>query len=230
MAWHQWENAYGNGAGGGGAGNGGGQGNGNGGGSGAGGGEDGDGLPISSEFIAAQQAAADSLAAELAGLNYEEAQIGPMVNLMLSRLKEDEDEDIRRIDEEMNARGLADSGIRIHGRRTRGEAYGRQRTDVALDTANRVQNIGLRRQQAQANYQRMIADALMAIAQMQAQDPNTPGGTDDTEKPGKGGGKKPGGGGGKPGNGGKKPGKNGGRKKPKPPKKPAVPNYGGRNR
>lgn len=141
-------------------------------GAGGGGGGAASGLRLSPEAEAVRRSLEDELSGTLAGLNVQREQIGPMMNAILTRLVENQNEDLRVTDENANERGLFHSGIRTRDRSRVTGGYDRQRQDLASSVAQQYAGLANQESGARSNFQKQWANALLGIAQNMANDPN----------------------------------------------------------
>lgn len=123
------------------------------------------GLPLSPQFEAARRALEDQLAGQLSAIGLQEAEIPITLRLMQARLKADEEEANRQIQESANARGVFASGgtQRDLGRSARG--YERTRRDAANDAARALGELARGRLGAHSDYARGLAELILQYSQ-----------------------------------------------------------------
>lgn len=128
------------------------------------------GLPLSGELEAYRRAAEDNLAASLARVGIQRDQIPAMTNLIIQRLRTDENETNDAIAEASNARG-------VRGRRDFDRAelgFSRQRQDIALDVASQLADLADQESGAHSKYLKDLAEGILNYGRDLAQDPRAP--------------------------------------------------------
>lgn len=129
-------------------------------------------LTLSPAAEAARRGLEDELAATLASIGVARDQIPATLNLITTRLLNDQSEDLRNTDEAANARGIYDSGIRSTDRGRVTSGYDRKRADIAADAARQLSELAAAESGALAGFNRSWADILLDLAAAAAEDPD----------------------------------------------------------
>lgn len=129
-------------------------------------------LTLSPQAEAARRGLEDELAATLASIGVARDQIPATLELITARLLSDQEEDLRNTDENANARGIYNSGIRTTDRGRVTQGYDRKRADIAADAAQQLADLAAAESGAYAGFNRSWADVLLDLAIQAAEDPN----------------------------------------------------------
>ena len=143
-------------------------------------------LTLSPQAEAARRALEDELSATLASIGVARDQIPATLNLVTTRLLNDQAEDLRNTDETANARGIYNSGIRSTDRGRVTSGYDRKRSDLASDAARQLSELASAESGAHSSFNRSWADILLQLARDAAADPNYGVGSSDGAGNGKG--------------------------------------------
>lgn len=145
---------------------------GNNGGNGNGNGDNGkpsDQLPLDATFEAQRRAYEDALAAQMGVLGPMREQVGANLGLQGARLDTNQNQDQRSMLESLAGRGAFGGGIQTRDTGNLATNYLRQHQDLANSAAGQYSDIAQRGADAQTQYQQSLAEALLALAQRQAQ-------------------------------------------------------------
>jgi hypothetical protein len=126
-------------------------------------------LPLDSYFEAQRRQIADALSARLGYINPQREQVGAQQALQEARLNTNEGVDQRRMLEALAGRGAFGGGIQARDQGYLSTDYLRQRQDVAQGSADAYSGLAQQESEAQAQYSSQLMEALMALAQRQAQ-------------------------------------------------------------
>lgn len=129
-------------------------------------------MPLDPQFEAARRGIEDSLAAALAQYGVAEAQIQPMVDLMMARLNTQRGLDVEALNEQMIGRGIFRSPITDTEQNKLATTYEREQQDLALQAAQQYADIASGRSGAQLGYSQGLQEALLASAQNAAANPS----------------------------------------------------------
>lgn len=160
-------------------------------------------MPLDPWYESQRRGIEDQLAAALAQYGVAEAQIKPMVDLMMARLQTNRGLDEADLEERLIGRGISQSSIAGDEQRELGTQYEREQQDLALEAARQYADIASGRSGAQLGYTQALQEALLASAQNAAANPSLRYPFAGGGYPAAGGGGGGGGGGGRGGRGGR---------------------------
>lgn len=143
------------------------------------------GLPLSPEFEAGRRALEDELSGTLASIATSREELMSMVELVKARLATDLADEKRMIDEQMNARGIFDSGVRTRDTNRAQFQSDRTLVDVGLDAAGKLNQLAASESGARSSYLKGLAELLMNAARNSATDENAPTPRPEDEEPDK---------------------------------------------
>ena len=129
-------------------------------------------MPLDPQFEAQRRVIEDTLAEQLAQYGVSEAQIQPMVDMMMARLNTQRGIDKAALDEQMIGRGIYRSPITATEQGRLSTEYERQQQDLAIQAAQQYADIAQGRSGAELSYAQQLQEALLASAQNAAANPS----------------------------------------------------------
>jgi hypothetical protein len=127
------------------------------------------GMPLDSIFEAQRRAYSDQLARTLGLIGPQREQIGAQEALQSARMNTNEGVEQRRMLESLAGRGAFGGGIQVRDQGLLSTDYLRQRQDLAQGSAQGYAGLAQQESDAQSMYSSQLMEALLQLAQRQAQ-------------------------------------------------------------